>query len=702
MSALRRVRSGDVEIIIDAASIAPRIVYFGGVLDGDLAPALFDAPRAHGLFDDGEPIPIFPDPARGWCGTPGLDAPRLSLDPWSFLGLRDDAADRLTLLYARSGGLRLEVTFEGVGDTGVFAMRSVLICDGERLVDGAAPVCTRLNAGGLPLPGGAVEALVLTGRWAGEAAIRRAPLTGAGLVLESRAGLRASHAAFPGVVAGEAGFADDHGAVVGAHFACPSDWEMRLAPSREGRLALSAAMVGSLDWAQDGSAFTLATPALYVVQSDHGLNGLRARFQAAARRVAGGTSPPKVRLNTWEAVDFDHDEARLKTIASAAAALGVERFVLDDGWFGRRTDESRGLGDWTPRPEVYPNGLGPLMDHVIGQGMDFGLWVEPEMVSADSALFETHADWIQGRLDQPLGRNQYALDLSDPACADWIRGAMGDLVADMRIAALKWDANRDAPGAPQTHAAQTQMTMSALVKARAARGAPLDIEACASGGGRMDWSWLPACNRIWISDAHDPDIRMGIIEAMSVFLPPEIMGTHVGPETSRLTGRRFNLEARAAMAMLGSFGLELDPAALSDADAAMLKAYIAAWRARRDWMARGVLLALPHPDPGLTALGVFSHDRDRALICAFQRTDRDAAVPAPLRVRHLKASDVIVSALAPDRCLSAAAKRQPAWLDTPLRVRASALASAGLPLPILPPGRAVLIDIAPDAPDDRH
>lgn len=522
-----------------------------------------------------------------------------------------------------------------------------------------------------PLPRWIGEALTWGGRWSGEFQPERREL-GRGVEIRSRSGNRIAPDAFPGVVVGTVGFGEDSGEVIGLHLAALVDFDLTVRRGREGDYVLEATgPVGG------------QTPTLYLAYSDRGLNGLRVAFQDAYRvRFAETYKHARpVQLNTWEGVYFDHDIDRLSDMAKAGAALGAEHFVLDDGWFGRRTDDARGLGDWVPREAVYTDGLGPLIDAVDGAGMSFGLWVEPEMVNRDSALFEAYPDWIWGEVDQPLGRGQYGLDLTVPECFTHIEGAVRGTLAGGRVKSLKWDCNRDLIGASPEIAARAHEMMGAVAAA-------VPVEACASGGGRLSWGFGDVAYRYWLSDAHDPDIKLPMLGQASLFFPGLALGTHIGGAVSHLTGRSFAMETRAAAAMLGHMGLELDPTRLSTREAEVLGEAIAAWKDARDWMQDGHLLALPHPDLGLTALGVFSADRTRALVVALQcETPRDA-VPAPLRIGHLT-GNVSVKTICLDPHLKRFAKAQPDWLDTGMEANAETLGAIGLPLPILQAGRCV-------------
>ncbi|MEL6257881.1 MAG: alpha-galactosidase [Pseudomonadota bacterium] len=543
-------------------------------------------------------------------------------------------------------------------------------------------------------PGRFTEAMTWDGRWAGEMRPVRTVMGGQGLSVENRAGSRSSLGRFPAIVVGEHGFGDDHGEVVLAHLAWCGDWRITLAPDEMGEYRLSA--VGRTE-ALDR---TIVQPLIVIAWSDSGLNGLRVDMQDAAR-LSMPQIEPKVQLNTWEGVYFDHSLSRLTAMAKAGAEIGVERFVLDDGWFGRRTDDTRGLGDWRPRREVYPDGLTPLIDAVEAYDMEFGLWIEPEMASADSALYETYPNWILGPKDQRLFRNQYALNLTEAACFDHVAETLSELLSNPRIVSIKWDMNRDVEDAPPGLAQASLDLQKSVSAGRASTGTPLEIESCASGGGRLDWAWMAGCHRAWISDTHDPDIRLPIMEAASLFLPPTMMGAHVGAKISHQTARAWSLEARACMASLGAFGLELDPTQMSEADRDLVERFIAGWKHRRPWMRGGHMLALPHPDAALTALGVYSAERDRAAICVLQREERRLARPIPLQIKHLVDTNIYgLDVFSADPVIVRAAKKQPDWLTHGLKTTSSALERVGLPLPVLPAGRALLIDIAAEPRDE--
>ncbi|MDZ7668619.1 MAG: alpha-galactosidase [Gammaproteobacteria bacterium] len=683
---LWRLHADDAELcLLAGANQAPAIVHLGPPLGPVSTPQALAGARADSLIRGPAGIPLLPDPAAGWTGEPGWSGGDAA-QPWQAEVAAPDA-ETLSISYWHTDGRRVEYTVS-VLDAGVFAF--------DMSVHSSVPEPLAEVAYSIGLPPQALEGLGFTGRWAGEFATERRNLAG-GWQISSRCGSRTAHDAFPGWLAGETSFGEDHGELLAMHLAWFGNYRFMVQRTREGRyIARYVLDLAELSVDPGGARHM---PTLYLSWSDKGLNGIRQRFQDAARRMrvrSGRTAAQQVQLNTWEGVYFDHQLDRLKAMADAAAALGVERFVLDDGWFGRRVDDSRGLGDWTPRPDVYPQGLHPLIDHVNAAGMQFGLWVEPEMANADSALYEAHPEWILGRPDQPLGRHQYALDLCNPDCFQHLRCVLTDIVDDASIDSLKWDMNRDVP-----QAAGRPLVPAVLRLVDTVQGArpDLDIEACASGGGRADWSALGRCNRVWLSDAHDPDVRLPMMAAFGLFAPPEVMGCHIGPEVSHQTGRRWSLHARAAMSVLGSMGLELDPLELSAAQQADVRAYIDLHKRHRSWLAQGHLLALPHPDPGLCAVGVFARERNRALICVLQMRPRADNVPAPLKIRHLR-GDVRVRAPLLDRSILRGARQQPQWVaGEALQTHGEFLGAHGLPMPVMAPMRALLVEVVPLAGD---
>ena len=373
---------------------------------------------------------------------------------------------------------------------------------------------------------------------------------------------------------------------------------------------------------------TYATPWVYVAAADDGLDGLAASWHTWQRSLPSHPGPQPVVLNVWEAVFFDHDLSRLQGIADRAARVGVERFVLDDGWFRHRRDDTAGLGDWWVDETVWPDGLDPLVDHVRGLGMQFGLWFEPEMVNPDSDLFREHPDWILG-----AGPPSAAAGAA-PAGAgpDPPRGAPLPLRAGRArswpqhpIDFVKWDHNRDLleagtgrrDGAPAVH--EQTLAFYALLDALRAAHPDVAWESCASGGGRIDFGVLEKVQRFWGSDMTDALSRQQIQRWTTQLLAPELIGAHVSspglahhrPTPAAWTsGPRPRCSARSA-----SSGTCSRPTTTTSTG------WPSGWRATRRFrplLHSGRTVRPASSDPAVLLHGVVAADRGEALVAHVQ------------------------------------------------------------------------------------
>ena len=345
------------------------------------------------------------------------------------------------------------------------------------------------------------ELLDLSGRWGRERSPQRRGFTVGVHLREGRRGRTGADAATV-LHAGTPGFGFAQGEVWGVHTGWSGNhthYAERLATGEQvvggGELLLPGEVVLT-----EGESYT--SPWVYGSYGT-GLDAVARRFHRYLRsRPQHPATPRPVTLNTWEAVYFDHRLEPLVELAEKAAAIGVERFVLDDGWFGSRRDDHAGLGDWWVSPEVWPQGLHPLVDRVTQLGMQFGLWVEPDMVNLDSDIARAHPEWVMatgGRTPVP-SRHQQVLNLGIPECYAHIRDALFAILAEYDIAYLKWDHNRDLvdagshpDGRPGVHA-QTLAVYRLLDELRAAHPR-LGIESCSSGGGRVDLGILQRTDR---------------------------------------------------------------------------------------------------------------------------------------------------------------------------------------------------------------
>ncbi len=523
---------------------------------------------------------------------------------------------------------------------------------------------------------------------------------------ETRRGI-SGHGGAPGVYLLGAGAGWHAGDALAVQLCWSGDSRIAIERDDEGFHILSAGALLQPGEAVLAPGESRAAPDALLAIGTAGRNGVMAAQHAMVRAMqcwpgAAGAAGPmtlrKVHLNSWEACYFDHDADRILALARAAAAIGIERFVLDDGWFAGRNDDSAGLGDWIPDRIKYPQGLAPLARAVRDLGMEFGLWVEPEMVNPDSDLFRAHPDWALHRVDGPLltARGQLVLNLARADVRDALFDALDAVLRSAPIGYLKWDHNRDL--VPAGGAAQVAGTYALLARLRAAHPG-VEIESCAGGGGRSDAGMVPFVHRFWTSDTIDAVSRVAMQRGFLAFLPPEMMGSHVGASPAHATGRSQSLGFRAAVASAGHFGVELDPDALDPADRAALAQWIGFAQAARalvhgqgTWLGQGA--------DGLVwqAQGTVDHGLLLWVIRAAPPLDRR---PQPIALPFLaNAGDLAV------RLLGIAGGHQghqapvpPIWADDRAQVFAADwLAQAGLPLPPLRAHSVALFHIVRDAP----
>lgn len=554
---------------------APLWRHLGARVDPDaLAPLAQMRTAASFSLDHDVPLCTAPVAGLGWFGPASVAVRRGErAEVLDFAAAQVDAsADAIVIrLEDAQQGVVLEQRF--TCDPG-----GAICCDARLTNNGTSPFAVDWLASALvPLAADSAALVSWRGRHNAELVECREPMPEQAWVRETRRGI-SGHGGPPGVVVLAEGAGQHTGLVHALQLAWSGDSRLAVERDDEGFWLLSAGAVlqsGEVVL-QPGDSY--AAPQAILAVSTAGRNGASAQHHAAVRArltwPGGQMRPRPVHLNSWEACYFDHDEARIGALAEAAAAIGIERFVLDDGWFKGRGDDGAGLGDWTCDPEKYPDGLAPLAEKVRSLGMEFGLWVEPEMVNPDSDLYRAHPDWAlqtAGRA-QPTARNQLVLNLALPEVRDHLFGALDALLRGVPIAYLKWDHNRDL--APAGGAAQVDGTYDLLARLRAAHPA-VEIEGCAGGGGRSDAGMASYVHRFWTSDNIDAVSRVAMQRGFLAFLPPEMMGSHVGASPAHATGRTQTLGFRAGVAMAGHFGVELDPRKLDTDDRAELADWIA-------------------------------------------------------------------------------------------------------------------------------
>ncbi|HET6654310.1 MAG TPA: alpha-galactosidase [Nocardioides sp.] len=679
----------------------------GDLASEDVAAVATAATRTvnHSSLDRPRVLPLLPDLASGHPGTPSVSGHRAgdagTVAP-SFRTWTAHERDGGVTLVGADPGSGLEVRCDvSLRPSGVVALDYTLTNTGNSRYDVGGVVAT------LPVPARARELLDLTGRWSRERAPQRMSLRQGTWQRAGRHG-RTGHDAPLLTVVGTPGFGFRSGEVWGLHVAWSGDQVSLAERTPEGFSVLGAGELLAPGEVKLDPGTTYQAPTVLAVWSDAGLDGLSHRMHRHVRAMPHlGSRPRPVVLNTWEAVYFDHDEATLKRLADTAAEVGVERFVLDDGWFQGRTDDRRALGDWTVDAERWPRGLHPLVDHVKGLGMEFGLWVEPEMVNEESALARAHPEWLlRGRETlPPTWRHQQVLDLQHPSAYAHVRDALLALLDEYDIAFLKWDHNRDlvdaghAVDGRRAGAVHGQtLSLYRLLDELLAAHPELEIETCASGGGRVDLGILSRTHRLWASDTNDALERIGIQRWTQLLVPPELVGQHVGAPVAHTTGRTHRLAFRAASALLGHFGVEWDLLSAGPDELRELAGWIATYRELRPLLADGTLVRGDHPDPGLVVTGIVGPDRREAWYVVAQVASSQTTSPAPVLLPGLDPGLRYTVVPAGPRDEGApGADLSTSWLDeqgdAPLVIPGSALVSAGIQLPVLAPESARVLRV---------
>jgi len=689
--------------VLDTRGTAvPRLLHWGpdlGAVEPGSLTALADAGAAIAPSSPDSPVlpSIFASPAEGFSGFPALVVRRAGA-PFGRLPLRI----RQTAVTADDTSVSVQL--ECADDHGALlalAWRAVLSAEGVLTIGmdarSLAPEGVELHrlAAAVPVPARAAELLDFTGLWAGE----RRPQRGAvrdGLHLREQRRGRPGHDAPYLTVVGTPGFGFRSGEVWALHhaFSGNSTTGVEALPTGHRRLLAAELLEPGEIVLGPGEVYT--APDAILAWSDRGLDGLSERFHPFVRALSPATHRPVV-LNTWEAVYFDHELERLLPLVDAAADLGIERFVLDDGWFHGRTDDRRALGDWTVDPERWPAGLHPLVDAVVARGMEFGLWVEPEMVSPDSRLAREHPDWMLAEVSDQAGahhpptwRFQHTLDLTIPAARAHVLEALSALLDEYPIAFLKWDHNRDQHAG--SAAAHTR-AVYALIDELRARHPQVAIESCASGGARVDLGIARRVHRFWTSDTNDALDRQRIQRYSALLMPPELLGGHVGAPRAHITGRRHDLSFRLATALFGSAGIEWDVTAASDDDRAVLRDWVATVKRFRGLLTTGTTVRTDEPTDDRYVHALVSPGADEALIALVTLATAAVAVPAPLRLpgldpnRRYRIEPVALGA-APHAVQDA----PPAWLAAGcITVSGALLAELGLPVPLLGPEQALVL-----------
>jgi alpha-galactosidase len=696
------LRNGGTSVVLDPAVAAlPAIVHWGADL-GDIGTAELTAmslaarpQRVSGGLDRPAALTLIPQESSGWLGTPGLVGHRDGRHFSTRLETTETRTDAASAtITARDEAARLEATIElEVTASGLFRQRVTL-----RNLD-AEPYALVSLQPTFPVPASADELLDTTGRHLRERSPQRHDFTIGTHLRESRRGRPGADASLV-IAAGRRGFGFERGTVHAVHTAWSGNHRLlaERTPTAEAFLQAGELLAPGEIVLGEGEAYT--TPWAIGSWGD-GLTELSSRFHRDLRaRPQHPRRPRPVTLNTWEAVYFDHDRGKLEELARRAASVGVERFVLDDGWFLGRRDDTAGLGDWWVDETVWPDGLGPLIETVRSLGMEFGLWVEPEMVNLDSELAREHPDWIlRGRDDLPVpARQQHVLDLAHPDAWQYLLERLDALLAEYDIAYLKWDHNRDLleAGAADTGRPRVHENVQALYRLLAAlkrRHPGLEIESCASGGARVDLGILEHTDRIWTSDTLDPIERLQIQKYTGLVVPTDMMGAHLTSPRVHSTGRRVSLDLSAGVALFGHFGIEWDLTTLDDAGLDRVRAWVELHKRHRELIHTGTLVHGDVTDAATDVRGVVARDAASALFTFTQVTTGVTHPPGRFTLPGLDPDRRYAVRIIAGSVDTGPGQSTLPWAEQPIALTGRQLGTVGLQAPVLFPGQLVLLEL---------
>ena len=727
------LRSAGTSLVISFDSGEAEVIHWGAALGPALPDlAILAAAVPPSSIDARVPAGLLPQASSAWRGRPALRGHRMTDD-----GPGRDFSSRLRTTSATAEGTSATIV-QADPDTGISVSSHLTLHSGGLLElrhtvtnEGTTPFQVDELATVLPVAPDAVELLDLTGRWCRERHPQRQPIQQGTWVRTGRHG-RTGHDSSLLFAAGTKGFGNRHGKVWATHLAWSGNHEQFADTIGDGRTMIGGSeLLGPAEVVlAPGASYT--SPALFAAYSDRGLDGITEAFYswfrsrphhvlpAASTGLPAGKARPVV-LNVWEAVYFNHNLEVLTELAESAADLGVERFVLDDGWFRGRRDDHAGLGDWYVDETLWPDGLEPLIDAVTSRGMEFGLWVEPEMVNLDSDIARAHPEWIVrpsaaapkdgGRL--PLEwRNQHVIDLVNPAAWQYIYDRIDALLSENNISYLKWDQNRDLVehghgGRASVHA-QTLAAYRLFDELRKAHPG-VEIESCSSGGARVDLGILERTDRIWASDCNDALERQTIQRWTGAVVPPELVGSHIGPTTSHTTARTHDLSFRAITAFFGHFGMEWDVRGVQGRERDELRRIVGLYKEHRGLVHSGRRVNADVADEsfllhgvvadGSLADGSVAEGTTAALFAVVSTRTSAAEQPGRMGLPGLEPErNYRVELIAPiqedaDYAHTFTQAQPPSWLAGGAVAGGRFLAEVGLPMPVLNPEHALLLKV---------
>lgn len=689
-----------VQLIIDISTGTPSILHWGHRLgDPGESPDLLRIVREgvpHADLDDPQNPGVWRENARGFLGRPAVQGHRNGQD-WSQLFEIVDVQKlpdqvQITSRDAQAG-LQVSVKYQ-------ISPQGVVLISQEILNQGSTPYSLNELTTWVPLPDHATETMDFTGRWVKERQPQRREVQVGTWAREIREG-RSGH---------------DYTIVQlamtsGANYQAGEVWSLGLLWSGNTRHLVERQPTGRTTFGagellQPGEIILEAgekyeAPTVAATYSDVGVDGISDRIYSWLRSRAEhptNVRPRPLTLNVWEAVYFDHNLEKLTQLADVAKEIGVERFVLDDGWFGARRNDHAGLGDWIVSDAVWPNGLKPLSDMLEARGIEFGLWFEGEMVNPNSDVYRAHPEWIfhVGNRIPPEARHQQVLDLTHEGAYNHVLNQVSDVLASCKISYIKWDHNRvltEAAHLGKAAVREQTFAIYRLFDELKSRFPGLEIESCSSGGGRVDLGMVMHADRFWTSDCNDALERQYIQRYTQIAIPPEMLGSHIGPTHSHTTHRVHHISFRAISALFGHAGIEWDITEATTEEREALKSWANYYKANRELLHSGRMTRVEHMDDTAFVHGVVAQDKSKAIFAYVALRAMKGTKPAAFRIVGLQPEvNYKVKLVEPAGTAQYIHQQLPKWLDGVVLTGAT-LARVGLRPPILAPENAILIEV---------
>ena len=666
----------------------PCIIYWGECLPRDEnLDELYEASKkdwGDNLLDQIPELSILPEQSANFSGQLGCKMRDVNghLLSSNFVFFADEVSNNsLTLVFKdKDLGITYTAGIDALYEDDVYALNAKINSNNPIIMEWlSAPV--------IEAPQTSNEMLDYGGHWGSEFRSQRTPWVTGVHLRESRVGTT-SHAHFPGLMIPTAGSSENLGSCYGFHYGWSGGHRMIAEQLQDGRKQIQ---FGNTENSELNPLTSFETAKLYISHSGAGLGGVGRIFRdfvsnSIVDLPIGSIRP--VHYNCWEAVYFDHNIEELKEIATLAADIGAERFVLDDGWFKGRNSATSSLGDWYVDEHKYPDGMHPLVKHIHSNGMTFGLWFEPEMVSPDSDLFRSHPEWILGDISQTLGRAQYVLDISINEVQEYLFERIDSILNEYPIEYIKWDHNRVLP---YPDASQTRALYSLLDRIRESHSG-LEIETCSSGGGRIDYGILEHTQRVWLSDSNDALERLRIQHEALLWLPIHVTGSHVGPKVCHTSGRELPMSFRAWVAAQRHMGFEMDPKELSTEDKVILKSVTQWWKKNREWMMSANILRLPCIDKTVIAEIQVNLQGDHFVVFAGQSSASELSSSVPLVLAGLDSKSMYNISVHNKKEIKSLGKSDEGLMNKNLMLSGQFLMTKGLQLPKVFPANMLVIE----------